>query len=168
MPGPSFADRASEGGRRALTMVAFVAGAVVAVLIGWFLFGEWWIGVVRSTVDGNAFAGFAFGFSVGFITTALTLMCLRLVLQRRMPSGLRILMGGLAAVPLAPLVFSLRIALNKSNDRPGSLEYQIMVDGRGYQSGVATGALIACVIALALGWWWWNRRGRHRASAASA
>lgn len=164
--GPSLVDRASEGGRRVLTLAAFVAGAVVAVLIGWFLFGEWWIGVVRSTVDGNAFAGFAFGFSVGLITTALTLLLLRLVLLRRMPNGLRIALGALAAVPLAPLVFSLRLALNKSGDRPGSLEYQMMVDGRGYQSGVATGALIAAVVALALGWWWWDR-GRRRQRAAT-
>ena len=157
---PSFTERAAEGGKRAMTIAAFIGGALVAVLIGWFLFGEWWIGVVRSTVDGNAFAGFAFGFTVGFVATALSLLFLRFVLARRMPGGLRIVLGALAAIPLAPLVFSLRLALNKSGERPGSLEYQMLVDGRGYQSGVATGALIAAVLALGLGWWLVDRRRR--------
>lgn len=155
---PSFGARAAESGRRVVTAVAIAAGLIAAVLLGWFLFGEWWISVVRQRVDGSAFSGFAFGLTVGFIATVLAAILVRFILVRRMPGFLRVVLGVLLAVPLAPLVFSLRIAMNKSSGKPGSLEYQMLVDGRGYQSGVFFGTLVALLIVVAVVWWGISRR----------
>lgn len=157
---PGFGARLADGGRRAFTVVGLAAAGVAAILLGWFLFGEWWIGVVRDRVGGSAFSGFAFGWSVGFFATVVSVLLLRMLVIRGMPGWARITLGVLAAVPLAPLVFSVRIAMNKANDNKGSLEYQMLTDGRGYQSGVAVGALIAVIALLGILYWGWSRQRR--------
>ena len=155
-------------GRRILTVFGFIVAGLLALIVGWFAFGEWWIGVVRRRVDGNAFAGFGFGWMVGFVAGVASLFLLWVLLRRGMPGWARILVGAVAAVPLAPLVFSLRIAVNKANDNKGSLEYQMLTDGRGYQSGVLIGVLAAVVVFMAFAWWRLSRtraKERERARA---
>lgn len=159
---PGFGARAADASRKALTALGVGIAVLLAIFAGWFLFGEWWIGVVRRQVSGSAFAGFAFGVSVGLLSSLLSLFFLGMLVRRRVPGWLRIVLGALASIPLAPLVFSLRIALKKSWDQKGSLEYQMLTDGRGYQSGVMVGALAGLIIMLAIWWALYSRRRARR------
>lgn len=166
--GPTAKRSVADVGRSILTVFGFIVAGLLALIVGWFAFGEWWIGVVRRRVDGNAFAGFGFGWMVGFVAGVASLFLLWVLLRRGMPGWARILVGAVAAVPLAPLVFSLRIAVNKANDNKGSLEYQMLTDGRGYQSGVLIGVLAAVVVFMAFAWWRLSRtraKERERARA---
>lgn len=160
--GQRLAGQAAEGGRKVLTFLAFAVGIVLAGWFGWFLFGEWWISVVRSQVGGSVFRGWTFGFVIGFGCTLAAVLLFRMVLLRRMWTWLRITLGVFAALPLLPLAFSLRVRLNEINDNKGSLEYQMLTDGRGYQTGVTVGLVLALVIIGFLVWWTLDRKWRRR------
>ncbi|WP_157073158.1 hypothetical protein [Kribbia dieselivorans] len=160
--GQRLAGQAVEGGRRALIFGAFAVGAVLALMFGWFLFGEWWISIVRNQVAGSVFRGWTFGFVIGFGCTLASAIFLWLLFRRKMWMWLRVTLGVFAALPLLPLAFSLRVRLNEINDNKGSLEYQMLTDGRGYQTGVTVGLVLALVIIGFLVWWTLDRKWRRR------
>src|SRR5262249_60989067 len=96
-PGPwsRLGDRLGRAGRRALVIVLVLVGAVLAVLLGQYLFANAWTTHVTRTVNHSTFTGFWYGGWFAFVSVLLAAVLVRLAFVRRLPRADR---GGGAGV----------------------------------------------------------------------
>lgn len=140
--------RLGRTGRRAVIGAAVAVGAVLAALLGQYLFAHTWTTHVTRIVNHSTFHGFWYGGWVAFVSVLIALALVRLAFVRRFGRGVRITTVVLALVVLVPEWYT--IGLSFSDAKPGTNAGRIHNDAPGYIGGQYTGMALGLVAAVGL------------------
>jgi hypothetical protein len=151
MPSSDVATR-TNWGRRIVWGAVAIGVLLVLWLIGAAVIPRWWAHRVGDVVDGRLTVGALYGAFIGFVFTALPLLCIALAVRLR--RRVRTWKGWAAwlvaaAVLAAPNLMTLGVTWGNS-DAAHDGDRILSVEGNGFRLWSLIGAVGAAVVALAL------------------
>jgi MFS family permease len=144
-------------------LVGLVVLAVV-LLVGWIgaaFVPRWWSHRIGDQVDGSITAGIGLGLFYGFVFTVLPLLLLWWAFRRRRGWKTWAVAAGAAILLAAPNLLTLGIVVGRGNAAHAG-DRTLDVDAPGFRGASLTGAVVAVVAVVLLGWLLGSRRHAHR------
>lgn len=162
---PAAPDAQGRRGPRPLTVIAGLALAVVALILGAAFLPRWWSHRIADQANGSFANGIGLGLFYGFVFTLLALVVLRFGVHRITSWKGRLILLGMALLVASPNLLTLGIVLGTGNAAHAG-ERTLDVDAPGFRASSLIGAVAAVLVALAVALLLRSRR-RSRAEAAA-
>ncbi len=162
---PAAPDAADRRGPRPLTVIVWLALAVVALILGAAFLPRWWSHRIADQASGSFANGIGLGLFYGFVFTLLALVVLWFGVRRITSWKGRVILLGMALLIASPNLLTLGIVLG-TGDAAHAGERTLDVDAPGFRTSSLIGAVVAALVVFAVALLLRSRR-RSRAEAAA-
>ncbi|MGZ8686865.1 MAG: permease [Gaiellaceae bacterium] len=162
---PTAPDERGRRGPRPLTVIVWLALAVVALILGGAFLPRWWSHRIADQANGSFTSGIGLGLFYGFAFTLLALVVLWFGVRRITSWKGRLILLGAALLVASPNLLTLGIVLGPGGAAHAG-ERTLDVDAPGFRASSLIGAVVAVVVVFSVGLLLGSRR-RSRVEAAA-
>lgn len=170
-PPEAFGDKVNRFARKFAIGLVFVGLAVITYFILANFLPQWWAQRIAERVSGRFSSGIWVGFTLGFASTLIPIICLILAVINRgklknIPTLGFVVLAVLTAIPN---LLTLSIVFGRT-DGAYRGQYILDVNGPGFRGGGVWGAILAAVVGAIVGYYIWRfrRRGKQLSDAKAA
>lgn len=166
-----FGDKVNRYARKFAIGLVFVGLAVITYFILANFLPQWWAQRIAERVSGRFSSGIWVGFTLGFASTLIPIICLILAVINRgklknIPTLGLVVLAVLTAIPN---LLTLSIVFGRT-DGAYRGQYILDVNGPGFRGAGVWGAILAAVVGAVVGYYIWRfrRRGQQLSKAKAA